>query len=124
MIPESKHTPEPWFARDRGIGYEVHYGNPDEHGCGMCVNDEFRECFTKGDADRIVACVNACAGIADPAELRAQRDELLAALIEMRGIWTCAVCLGNHGVDGTCEECRAVDAQSAAAIAKAEGRPA
>lgn len=30
-------------------------------------------------ADRIVACVNACAGIPDPAALRSQRDALLEA---------------------------------------------
>lgn len=32
-------------------------------------------------ADRIVACVNACAGIENPAELREERDELLGTLI-------------------------------------------
>ena len=47
---KSAHTPGPWAV-------------------AMRVN-----------AHRIVACVNACEGIADPAELRAQRDELLAAL--------------------------------------------
>ena len=30
--------------------------------------------------EHIVACVNACAGIDDPADLRVQRDELAAAL--------------------------------------------
>lgn len=33
----------------------------------------------RANAARIVACVNACAGIADPADLRAQRDALLEA---------------------------------------------
>lgn len=35
------------------------------------------------DAARAVACVNACEGIEDPADLRAQRDELLAACQQM-----------------------------------------
>ena len=39
--------------------------------CGWCGPDTMR---------RIVACVNACAGIDDPVDLRKQRDELLAAL--------------------------------------------
>jgi hypothetical protein len=30
--------------------------------------------------DRIIACVNACAGIENPADLKAQRDELVEAL--------------------------------------------
>ena len=38
----------------------------------------------EANADRIVACVNACAGIEDPAELRRQRDELLDALTCLR----------------------------------------
>jgi hypothetical protein len=34
----------------------------------------------KNWVNRIVACVNACEGIEDPADLRKQRDELLEAL--------------------------------------------
>jgi hypothetical protein len=45
--------------------------------CGWCGPDTMR---------RIVACVNACAGIADPADLRKQRDELLAAINELVGV--------------------------------------
>ena len=40
--------------------------------------------YKDSDASRIVTCVNACAGMADPAaeiaELKRQRDELLVAL--------------------------------------------
>lgn len=37
------------------------------------------EANSAADGDRICACVNACAGITNPAELRGQRDELLEA---------------------------------------------
>lgn len=54
------HTPEPWHAP--GLG-EIHSA---DHGdiAQICfaVNDE-GACGTEADARRIVACVNACAGI-------------------------------------------------------------
>lgn len=69
-MSERQHTPEPWAVRDRGVGYEVvQNGEP--------VNREFRETFSRGDAERIAACVNACKGIADPeTALHAMREAL------------------------------------------------
>lgn len=75
----SKHTPEPWkdgFLRvtaiDGGMKIAVtscEIGNVE---------------IEQANANRIVTCVNACAGIDDPAaeiaELKRQRDELLAVL--------------------------------------------
>lgn len=43
------------------------------------------------NGNRIVACVNACAGIPDPTALRAQRDQLLAACKAGRRIIVAAV---------------------------------
>jgi len=74
-------TAEPWIWEESAAGQNVrrvdiftaerpmpgiagHYINSDEDRANMA---------------RIVACVNACAGIADPAALRQQRDDLLAA---------------------------------------------
>lgn len=44
---------------------------------GIDRQDEIRG---EANANRIVACVNACAGIENPDDLRRQRDELLEAL--------------------------------------------
>lgn len=55
---------------------------------GRCDCDHDR-----ANANRIVACVNACAGMADPASeiaaLKAQRDELLAALGVLKELAKC-----------------------------------
>ena len=84
-----KHTPEPWVL------FEVGDGRP--HLCPASESDKmsiltiaeedgvtFACVYKDDDARRIVACVNACAGMEDPAaeiaELKLQRDELLAAL--------------------------------------------
>ena len=85
----SKHTPEPWAL------FEVGDGRP--HLCPASESDKmsiltiaeedgatFACVYRDDDARRIVTCVNACAGMADPAaeiaELKRQRDELLVAI--------------------------------------------
>jgi hypothetical protein len=67
----TKHTPGLVEATGNGI-----------HSGARCVALTYMEPREQRQADarRIAACWNACEGIADPAELRAQRDELLAAL--------------------------------------------
>lgn len=81
----TKHQPGPWRVEYYGAGDQIdaceimaggyyiakihEWSSPDPQCSGRAAT-----------ADRIVACVNACEGIADPASLRAQRDELLAAL--------------------------------------------
>ena len=74
----SKHTPEPWeFESEPQYCSEIIGSNGDS----VCT---FVEDPSGVDVDRILSCVNACAGMADPAaeiaELKRQRDELLAAL--------------------------------------------
>ena len=57
------HTPEPWRA-------EWQPGQTPNHTythCVMCGDDSLCDTLTKADAYRIVACVNALAGVADPA---------------------------------------------------------
>lgn len=68
----SKHAPEPWVVN--GYLDIWHSGGPGGH---MFNAD------TVGNADRIVACVNACAGMDDPAaELTRLRADLAAAVAE------------------------------------------
>ena len=82
----SKHTPEPWVAtdraikRDNGFGYgEIIANVPGGNTSGPFFVQSNEEC--EANARRIVACVNACAGMEDPVaeieKLRRQRDELL-----------------------------------------------
>lgn len=112
-MSETKHTPEPWHiektvhAKDADGGYETwisaEWGINEWHGLAFTFGDEDSEDQAIANARRIVACVNACAGIEqkileDPeysikaeldsldsiietsAKYLAQRDELLAAL--------------------------------------------
>jgi hypothetical protein len=82
-----KHTPEPWEFKDTEMKIT---GAGDWFGLQVIANVSPKMSFTKGmgtqcaNAARIVACVNACAGMDDPAgeieRLRAEREQLLAAL--------------------------------------------
>ena len=86
------HTPEPWvngnaLLKSDGTDLMLDYGHYTAHIgriSSMSENDI-------AIASRIVACVNACAGMEDPAaeieRLKAQRDELVmdAADIAMQG---------------------------------------
>src|SRR5574343_489196 len=70
----SNHTPEPWKCE----GHVVYFQN-------RMGGFSLRDCPSPEDtARRIVACVNACAGMADPAaeiaELKRQRDELFSVI--------------------------------------------
>ena len=91
---KSEHTPEPWYREFEGGNWRVMAA--DENGgytlADMCCDDQ------EANARRIVACVNACAGLSneflsvatrddyamrlvlEADEMRRQRDELLAAL--------------------------------------------
>ena len=108
------HTPEPWTESAKEIDGEptdVNYRSI-KAGCGYHHEGDESKGFeltgyiSPEDSARIVACVNACAGIDDPVQhmesmrvmridyasltakadfLEAQRDELLTALKEARG---------------------------------------
>lgn len=74
------HTKEPWEA----VGERFPIQSPQGNRIGMTViatnhhNGRWESiyCHVPDDAARIVACVNALAGIADPAALRAALEEL------------------------------------------------
>jgi hypothetical protein len=83
-VNQTKHTPEPWIVSDRYTGR----GGPlfTTTIAGKSGKAQRSENFKEQEANvaRAVACVNACTGMTDPekevAELRKQRDELLAAV--------------------------------------------
>ena len=85
----SKHTPEPWkYEKELSAGCDEWLISMDagDRGRGICIAETRPGSAAGGEANarRIVTCVNACAGMDDPAaeiaELKRQRDELLAAL--------------------------------------------
>jgi hypothetical protein len=91
------HTPGPWEAYDRGIGWEVHVG-------GRPVNDGFRDTFEEGDARLISAA---------PDLLAAAKRKLL----DCRDSGDCGDAALLPG-----EYCSNACVALADAIAKAEGR--
>jgi hypothetical protein len=84
-----KHTPEPWGQylnhitdSDGWTMGDLHFGQRFE---GISVKFD-----AEANAARIVACVNACAGMDDPAaeieRLRAEREEIMFCLKELMSI--------------------------------------
>jgi len=73
-------TPGPWHAWDRGIGWEVHKGEECAPGCGRscdALNGEFRETFTRADAEFIAAAREDVPWLVSEVErLTAERDAL------------------------------------------------
>ena len=91
----SKHTPEPWeYGFPKVNGQELREADCQVSMGGFLIanvshgpiypEEPFGSAAREANALRIVACVNACAGMTDPAaeiaELKRQRDELLATL--------------------------------------------
>ena len=99
-MSENKHTPEPWvfgYGQTREFGMCLGIGLnsvPDWHVVAVVSPADSVNHADEANARRIVACVNACAGIETGhlekyglpdfaqkiSDLREQRDELLAAL--------------------------------------------
>lgn len=120
----SKHTPEPWFYHRQGFStvyIEARIGGgmlQEIAACGPCQDGTEQQ---DENASRIVACVNACAGVSNGElamttmsvvlarmdEAEQQRDELLAAL---------EFVMSAHG-----EQLDSAFAQAQNAISKARG---
>lgn len=85
----AKHTPEPWTFRESDNDILIRRDNP------WAAEDAFIAIIPReGDADRanaarIVSCVNACAGIADP---EAVKDLLEAAALVYQEGFTDSYC--------------------------------
>ena len=107
---EARHTPEPWAVHEWGspgsgrrFGIETadqRHGlaaiAPNETASTMLSMDEHR-----ANAHRIVACVNACAGIADPSvvpELLVALEKCVAELGHATNIQTVAEELGRAAI--------------------------
>ena len=86
-----KHTPEPWRVDQRDKSWVI----CDENHSLTMISDDIFGAIDEANAARIVACVNACAGISneqledvgnicrlvtEALQAEAQRDELLEAL--------------------------------------------
>ena len=56
--PAGDHAPEPWHVDDGGDGEIMLWG-----GAGSVEDPDIGEIYAMDNARRIVACVNACAGI-------------------------------------------------------------
>lgn len=82
----SEHTPEPWYV------HAVFVASKRAPKTWRLTRDEFKanpdpigEVPNLADAQRAVACVNACAGIDDPADTLAKVRALLGQLSDARG---------------------------------------
>ena len=78
----SNHTPEPWYWHENDSYCEINSERDGQIGdscASSCLGDID---LGRANARRIVACVNACEGMEDPAaeidELKQQRDELFS----------------------------------------------
>ena len=124
-----KHTPEPWeFAEwNTGINNSPGFGLMTDVG-SLNVTVHTRKPKGNGfdevdctdqaiaDARRIVSCVNACAGIEDPAAaIQAARDALEAARPELQA--TCAMAKA-YGTKAMCSEAALVSVDEALKLLK------
>ena len=87
----SNHTPEPWYWHENDSYCEINSERDGQIGdscASSCLGDID---LGRANAARIVTCVNACAGMEDPAaeidELKRQRDELLNLVKQARLEW-------------------------------------
>jgi hypothetical protein len=86
-MSEPKHTPEPWAVVDSWEdAIPVAKGGEWDSIFFQSGNYDIPTC-TRANAERIVSCVNACAGMEDPekeiAKLRANQQVLVDALEEI-----------------------------------------
>ncbi len=93
-FPTTGHTPEPWCYDPTSAARRCDIRAPGNPYILVTAYEDNNSDNAEANAARIVACVNACAGMGDPAEaIRQAREALLAA----RG-WI------RHGDDGGCLE--------------------
>lgn len=77
------HTPEPWIC-DLASEFIMDGDQPWSEAICQFFNEQEGPFENKdANAARIVACVNAMAGVEDPERFRKERDEFLAALKEL-----------------------------------------
>lgn len=74
-----KHTKEPWYSKQWRIVSIKEDGTLRAYICDTANNTATRTPENEANAHRIVACVNAMAGVSDPAALVASHAELVRA---------------------------------------------
>ena len=137
----SKHTPEPWVMSTKANGNWWHISAGNQaiaavHAASKKRNEPYASMF-EANARRIIACVNACAGLpteqleSSPlggvlngvAGLIAQRDELLAALEGVLAIVSDSTGVAGYHLNGDIADWDEFDEINAGytAIAKAKG---
>jgi len=130
----NERTKEPWRVMGPCAQWETARIFSGARYIGSIGNSDETESETRANADRIVSCVNACAGMEAPDEyissLRAQRDELLAvanrhAFRECQLVETLKAYIAKYGPGYSCTDRLAYDNAIGvlAAIASAEARP-
>ena len=89
----AKHTPEPWYVESDGDGKAALHRdvyivaeNGEGRVCTMTSSPIDGESVKRPTAARIVACVNACAGISDPAAFVGGVERLIAELQNDSGV--------------------------------------
>lgn len=80
-MPETKHTPEPWVARGTTILGQDTFPVAN---CGSTTNRPLPE--RVANTERIVACVNACAGLTSAALEVGLIDDLIEVLVLAHGV--------------------------------------
>lgn len=138
----SKHTPEPWVMSTKASGnwWHISAGNQaiaTVHAASKKRNEPYASMF-EANARRIIACVNACAGvdtdlleageldkptmlvIQENKDLKHRCDELLAALEAHEKFWT----IRETELGELSPEAKDVRDGGLAAIAKAKGNTA
>lgn len=92
-MSEAKHTAEPWTCRQSKSDPHIWWTSAPE---------------TKENLERVVACVNALAGIPNPSDLRASHNRLVKAL-ELKCLWV-SYCHDafKKAPEGTLEKCFAL----------------
>lgn len=121
-LKQHKHTPGPWHAADRGIGWEVHIGaeHPEEGWCDS-INEGFRETFTEADARLIAAAPQMYAALKRAAELLDATTRFMARnpiAAEYMVKYDEAMC------DGSClgDDCLIAFEEATLALMRAEGK--
>ena len=137
----TQHTPEPWVMSTKANGNWWHISAGNQaiaavHAASKKRNEPYASMF-EANARRIIACVNACAGLpteqleSSPlggvlngvAGLIAQRDELLAALEGVLAIVSDSTGVAGYHLNGDIADWGEFDEINAGytAIAKAKG---
>ena len=104
-MSDAQHTPEPWEVGRNG--WQV-YPRPELPGTIAAADERKQPSEQVANAERIVACVNALAGIDDPE----------TALRELREACECVVATAWGNTDGLTEAEQLQALRSAASVAR------